>query len=89
MQSSSSIEEMIANIASIAKMLETENQLTQTLNEKTDVAKTSSQLTNQEVVKISEKSSDLLEASSIIQNIAAQTNLLAMNTEYFSNSASV
>ncbi len=78
-QSSSSIEEMIANIASITKMLENGKELAQELNTKTIIAKDGSRSANIEVAKIGEKSEDLLEASSVIQNIAAQTNLLAMN----------
>ncbi len=78
-ESSSSIEQMIANIGSIAKMLENGNKLAENLNEKTITAKEGTQIANQDVAKIGEKSEDLLEAASIIQNIAAQTNLLAMN----------
>ncbi len=80
-QSSSAIEEMIANIASIAKMLENGKELAQNLNKKTIVAKDGSRSANIEVGKIGEKSADLLEATAIIQNIAAQTNLLAMNAD--------
>ncbi|PIE97301.1 MAG: methyl-accepting chemotaxis protein [Treponema sp.] len=78
-QSSSSIEEMIANIASIAKMLENGNKLAENLNEKTITAKEGTQVANKDVARIGEKSEALLEAAAIIQNIAAQTNLLAMN----------
>ncbi len=78
-QSSSSIEEMIRNIASIAKMLDNSDHIIKSLNEKTRIAKQGSQITNQEISKIGEKSTDLLEATQIIQNIASQTNLLAMN----------
>ncbi len=78
-QSSSSIEEMIANIGSIAKMLENGNKIAEDLNKKTTTAKEGTQVANEDVAKISEKSEDLLEAAAIIQNIAAQTNLLAMN----------
>ncbi len=78
-QSSSSIEEMISNIASIAKMLGNGNKIVEELNAKTITAKEGTQIANNDVAKIGEKSEDLLEAASIIQNIAAQTNLLAMN----------
>ncbi len=77
--SSSFIEKMIENIASIAKMLEHGNGIAQSLNEKTFIAKERAQGANTEVVKIGEKSAALLETASVIQNIASQTNLLAMN----------
>ncbi len=78
-QSSTSIEQMIANIESIAKMLENGNKIVENLNAKTITAKEGTQVANKDVVKIGEKSKDLLEAASVIQNIASQTNLLAMN----------
>ncbi len=78
-QSSSFIEEMVANIGSIGKMLKDGNVIAQRLNQKTMIAKEGAQSVNSEVVKVGEKSSALLEAASVIQNIASQTNLLAMN----------
>ncbi len=79
MQSSSSIEEMIANITSIGKMLKDGNKVAEDLNQKTAIAKAGAQEANAEIAKIGERSSELLEAASIIQNISDQTNLLAMN----------
>ncbi len=73
------IEEMITNIASIAKMLENSNAIAEQLNQKTSEAKEVAQSANCEVSKVGEKSSALLEAAAVIQNIASQTNLLAMN----------
>ncbi len=78
-QSSAAIEEMISNITSIAGMLEEGNEIAESLNDKTLLAKEGAQGANSDVNKIGEKSSALLEAASVIQNIAAQTNLLAMN----------
>ncbi len=78
-QSSSAIEEMIANVSSIGKMLEDSNKIAQDLNTKTNSAKIVSKKANLEVEKIGERSSALLEAANIIQNISSQTNLLAMN----------
>ncbi len=78
-ESSDSIEEMIRNIASIAQMLKNSDEIVKNLNDKTLQSKEGAKAANTEVTKIAEKSSDLLEASQIIQNIAAQTNLLAMN----------
>ena len=77
--SSSAVEEMVANIRSVTQILES-NSMTvaelgsesekgrQRINESADLAGT-----------ILEKSAGLMEASSVIQNIASQTNLLAMN----------
>ncbi len=78
-ESSASIEEMVTNITSIAKMLENSDQIVQDLNSKATVAKEGSDSVNREVAQIAEKSEGLLEASIIIENIANQTNLLAMN----------
>ncbi len=78
-QSSSSIEQMIANIVSVAKMLENGSNIIQDLNSKTLIAKEGAQSANTEIAKVGEISANLLEAAAVIQNIAAQTNLLAMN----------
>ncbi len=78
-QSSSSIEEMLANIAAISNLLKEGNEIAEGLNKKTMTAKESAKKANAEVTKIGEKSSALVEAAAVIQNIAAQTNLLAMN----------
>lgn len=78
-ESAAAIEEMIANIRSV----------TDTLNRNTESVKTLADASEnglervQETVDISEKilseSEGLIEASSVIQSIADQTNLLAMN----------
>ncbi|PIE98176.1 MAG: methyl-accepting chemotaxis protein [Treponema sp.] len=78
-RSSSSIQEMINNISKIGKMLEDGKVIADDLDTKTISAKEGAKEANTEVAKIGERSSALLEAASIIQNIAAQTNLLAMN----------
>ncbi len=78
-QSSSSIEEMIANIYSISKMLQESNSAMKILNEQVIEGRVGSNSVNSDVKHISEKSGSLLEASQVIQNIASQTNLLAMN----------
>ncbi len=78
-QSSASVEEMVANIASITQSLEKSDNMVKQLATATSEGKTTLQTSNAVTQKIAEASGGLLEASSVIQNIASQTNLLAMN----------
>lgn len=78
-ESSASVEEMVANILSIGKILEDGNKLMSDLYEQTRLGKEGAMATNTDVGKIAEKSGALQEASQVIQSIASQTNLLAMN----------
>ena len=78
-QSSASVEEMVANIASITQSLEKSDNMVKMLATATSEGKTTLQTSNAVTQKIAEASGGLLEASSVIQNIASQTNLLAMN----------
>ena len=78
-QSSSSVEEMAANIVSITQTLEKNNNLIKEMYSMTIDGKNGAQTANAVVKQIAERSDSLLEASVIIQNIASQTNLLAMN----------
>ncbi len=77
--SSGSIEEMAANINSITLTLEKNNGLIKSLEAKTQKGKESVRAVHDVATKIADHSNFLLEASTIIQNIASQTNLLAMN----------
>ncbi len=77
--SSSAVEEMVANIRSVTRILENNSE---TVNSLGNESETGRQKIN-DSVKLAEvilqHSAGLLEASSIVQNIASQTNLLAMN----------
>ena len=78
-QSSSSVEEMVANIASIGQTLGKTDDVIRSLTTATGDGKATLVTTNTVTQKIAEESGSLLEASSVIQHIASQTNLLAMN----------
>ena len=78
-QSSSSIEQMVANIKSITETLEKSDGLIQELGTATRDGKDTLAQSNSVTTKIAEESGSLMEASSVIQHIASQTNLLAMN----------
>ena len=78
-ESSSSIEQMVANIASIGQTLGKTDEVIKNLTGATGDGKATLITSNTITQKIAEKSGSLLEASSVIQHIASQTNLLAMN----------
>lgn len=78
-ESSAAVEQMVANIASVTNNLEKNNTLIKTVYEKTKSGKEGARLANDVVAQIASLSASLLETSEIIQNIASQTNLLAMN----------
>ncbi len=78
-ESSSAIEEMVANIRSVTGILEKNSGTIKQLEESSETGKISVTQSVDAVHKIEEQSKTLLEASKVIQNIASQTNLLAMN----------
>ena len=78
-QSSSAVEQMVANIASITQTLDKTNDVIKTLASATADGKETIAASTSVTQKIAEESGGLLEASSVIQHIASQTNLLAMN----------
>ena len=78
-QSSSSVEQMVANIASIGQTLGKTDDVIRSLTTATGDGKATLVTSNTVTQKIAEESGSLMEASSVIQHIASQTNLLAMN----------
>ena len=78
-QSSSAVEQMVANIASITQTLDKTNDVIKTLASATADGRETIAASTSVTQKIAEESGGLLEASSVIQHIASQTNLLAMN----------
>ncbi|MCR5699780.1 MAG: 4Fe-4S binding protein [Treponemataceae bacterium] len=77
--SSAAIEEMIANINSITNMLNTNAEAVQNLDNATSSGQEQIQNIAHLVSSIEKSSDGLTEMSSVIQQIASQTNLLAMN----------
>ncbi|EFW37714.1 MAG: methyl-accepting chemotaxis protein [Treponema phagedenis] len=78
-ESSSAVEELVANINSITGMLSTNIENIDELNTVADAGQVSVREAYNFVQQITEESAGLLEAITVIQNIASQTNLLAMN----------
>ncbi|QSH94046.1 methyl-accepting chemotaxis protein [Treponema phagedenis] len=78
-ESSSAIEEMVANIHSVADVLEKNAISIANLDKQTQTATNSTQEAATHIEKVVEASEGLLDATNVIQHIASQTNLLAMN----------
>lgn len=78
-ESSASIDEMIANITSMANLISKNRTSITELTKSIGIGKDVINNVNNTATEISKRSEALLEASNIIQNIASQTNLLAMN----------
>ena len=70
---------MVANIASITKTLERTDESIKSLASATSDGKETLHSSNAITQRIAEESGSLIEASGVIQHIASQTNLLAMN----------
>ncbi len=78
-KSVSTIEEMSASILSVDKAVNENMQAINELKAASEEGHTAIQGTAEVVKTVTENSEGLLEASTVIQNIASQTNLLAMN----------
>ena len=77
--SSAAVEQMVANIRSVAEILDKNSVSVATLGNEAENGREKIQTSTELAKNIMAKSAGLLEASSVIQNIASQTNLLAMN----------
>jgi len=79
MQSSSLIETMITNVRAVTELLEESNTVIQDAYQLSMQGKAGAKNANEAATEIAKRSGDLLEAGEVIQNVASQTNLLAMN----------
>lgn len=77
--SSSSIEEMVANIDSIRTVIGNISKTTEMLNQSSATGNAMMQKLTEEVEELHKRSAMLQDANKIIEDIAAKTNLLAMN----------
>ena len=78
-RSSAAVEQMVSNINSVNSILAKNSQSVQLLSDSAATGKEIVSKSAEMTKKIAEDSAGLIEASSVIQNIARQTNLLAMN----------
>jgi len=78
-ESSSAIEEMVANVSSVSTNVDHLNSLFKNLLSSADIGRTRLGAVSTLVGDIAGKSKALAETNSLVASIAAQTNLLAMN----------
>ena len=78
-QSSAAVEEMVANIASVSQILEKNSEVVNLLSQASDKGQQQVKIAVDTAEGVLQQSTGILQASSIIQNIASRTNLLAMN----------
>jgi len=78
-QSSSAIEEMLANVRAVTETLVRNSSNIDSLAESSETGRTGLQGVSQDIQDIAQESEGLLEINFVMQNIASQTNLLAMN----------
>lgn len=77
--SSAAVEQMVSNIRSVTDILEKNSESVKILGSESELGRTKINESVELSDVIMEQSTGLFEASSIIQSIASQTNLLAMN----------
>lgn len=78
-ESTTAVEQMVANIRTVSGILEKNRILIEKMKEKSEDAKMSAGSSAKITQEISVESESLVEAGNVIQHIASQTNLLAMN----------
>jgi methyl-accepting chemotaxis protein len=78
-QSSSAIEQMLTNIHSVTETLVRNSGNIVSLAESSEAGRKDLQKVSEDIKEIARESEGLLEINSVMQNIASQTNLLAMN----------
>ena len=78
-QSSAAVEEMVANIASVSQILEKNSEVVNLLTDASEKGQEQVKIAVDTAEGVLQQSAGILQASSIIQNIASRTNLLAMN----------
>ncbi|MCL2185984.1 MAG: methyl-accepting chemotaxis protein [Treponema sp.] len=78
-KASAAIEEMVANISSVTSTLEKNSSNVRNLTNASEDGRTGLQEVSADIQEISRESEGLLEINSVMNNIAAQTNLLSMN----------
>ncbi len=78
-ESSAAVRQMVENIQNVSKILEKNSQQVDKLKESSDIGQQKVEESVKMAEEVIQQSSGLLDASAVIQNIASQTNLLAMN----------
>jgi methyl-accepting chemotaxis protein len=78
-RSSGSIEQMVKDIESVRNVVVTASGITEDLSKSSDVGRRTLNSLTEELVHIAEQSAFLEKANAALVNIAAQTNILAMN----------